>query len=64
MGKKLLIACGTGNYDHLPELQLPGIKQTVDSVAALFIGRLGYSRVLEEVSNDPTSNQLHEKLDE
>jgi WD40 repeat protein len=64
MGKKLLIASGTGNYDHPhPELQLPHIRETVDSVAALFTGRLGYSRVLEEISNDPTSDDLHKELD-
>src|ERR1039458_4449124 len=64
MGKKILIAAGTAHYDHLPaDLQRPGLTKVVESVAGLFTGDLGYTRVLEEISNDPTSSDLVRALD-
>lgn len=64
MVNKLIIAAGTARYDHLPpQLQRPELTQVVASVAALFTGTLGYSRVLEEIGSDPTSDDLVKKLD-
>jgi WD40 repeat protein len=64
MGKKLLIAAGTARYDHLPtDLQRPQLTQVVEDVAQLFTGKLGYERVLTEISRDPTSDNFRKKLD-
>lgn len=64
MVNKLIIAAGTAHYDHLPpQLQRPDLTQVVDSVATLFTNTLGYSRVLEEIGSDPTSDDLVKKLD-
>jgi WD40 repeat protein len=64
MGKKLIIAVGTSRYDHLPpDLQRPQLNGVVDSVVGLFTGKLGYERVLEDISSDPASDQLSTKLD-
>lgn len=64
MGKKLLIAIGTGHYDKLPQyMQRPQLKKVVDSITQLFTGCLGYNRVLEEIGTDPTSQELSNTID-
>jgi WD40 repeat protein len=62
---RLLIAAGTGRYDYLSQdLQRPQLHGVVESVARVFTDpRMGYVRVLEDVSNDPTSEQLRKQLD-
>ena len=65
MARKFLIAAGTGKYDHLPsDLQRPTLKTVVDSIATLFTEKLGYERVLLDVSTDPTSDEFRIRLDD
>jgi hypothetical protein len=65
MGNKILIAAGTGDYDNLPpHLQRPELTQVVESIAEFFTSsKMGYTRVLREISKDPTSDALVKKLD-
>jgi hypothetical protein len=64
MGSRILIAAGTGDYDHLaPALQRPGLAKVVEKVAELCTTKMGYTRVLQEISKDPTSDALVKKLD-
>ena len=66
MGRKILIASGTANYENLgPDLQRPELAQVVESIAELFnSSKMGYTRVLQEISSNPTSAALVDGLDE
>jgi WD40 repeat protein len=65
MGSRILIASGTGQYDHLaPELQRPELVAVIEKVVDLFTGKMGYTRALQEISSNPSSVALVDKLDE
>lgn len=62
-GRRFLIAAGTACYQNLPEdEQLPGVEEAVRLVAELFTGKLGYERVLPDLSVSPTADQLRRGL--
>jgi WD40 repeat protein len=55
---RFLIAAGTARYDHLPEeRQLPSVAGDLRLIVDCF-ARLGYQRVLAEVSENPTTTQF------
>ena len=61
-GRRFLIVAGTAHYTFLtPEEQLPSVPEDLQRMVALFTER-GYSQVLPELSNDPSSWDLHTKL--
>ena len=63
MTNKIIIASGTSHYDHLPEdLQRPQLAEVVSAIASLF-KELGYTRTLEEISEDPTAVSFQKTLD-
>jgi|GEM_PF-5259502 len=64
MTNKIIIASGTSHYDHLPkDLQRPQLAEVVSAIASLFTEELGYTRALEEISEDPTSVSFQKTLD-
>lgn len=63
-GKRYLIAAGTARYDHLAEdLQLPSVPADLARIVACFTA-LGYARVLPELGEDPTADQMRQSLGE
>ena len=62
-GHRFLIAAGTASYDYLDESDwLSAVPTEVERIVELFCNRLGYERVLAELSANPTSNQLRTAL--
>ncbi len=60
-----LIAAGTARYDELPdEDQLPSVERDLELIEDLFVGQLGYERVLRELGRSPTSVQLRTGLED
>lgn len=60
--RQYLIAAGCASYKHLPEeVQLPSVRDDLRLVSDFF-SRAGYERVLPELGEDPTSEQLTTSL--
>jgi WD40 repeat protein len=58
--RRWLIAAGTARYDSLEQEDwLPSVAEDLEQIVGLFCGRLGYQRVLAEVSFNPTRAALH-----
>ncbi|MFD5944815.1 caspase family protein [Streptomyces collinus] len=62
-GRRFLISVGVGVYKDSGVPGLPGAVTDADRVAAL-LAPMGYTRVLEDLSRNPSRNALVEGLDE
>ncbi|MFI8891212.1 caspase family protein [Streptomyces paradoxus] len=62
-GRRFLISVGVGVYKDSGVPDLPGAVTDADRVAAL-LAPMGYTRVLEDLSRNPSRNALVEGLDE
>ncbi|MZF84861.1 caspase family protein [Streptomyces sp. SID5643] len=62
-GRRFLISVGVGVYKDSGVPDLPGAVPDADRVAAL-LAPMGYTRVLEDLSRNPSRNALVEGLDE
>jgi WD40 repeat protein len=61
--RRYLIAAGTSHYKNLgADCELPAVKDDIRRIVELFTARLGYQRVLPELENDPTTEQLRSAL--
>jgi hypothetical protein len=61
--RRFLIAAGTQRYDHLAEEDwLNTVPRDLEQVVELFCGQLGYQRVLDELGESPTSDQLRHSI--
>jgi hypothetical protein len=61
--RRFFIGAGTAHYDHLAKADwLPGDLESVpgdlERLTGLFCGQLGYTQVLAELGDNPTSQQL------
>lgn len=64
MTNRLLIAAGTAKYRLLDEtMQRPQLTASVETLARAFTDKLGYTRVLSDISLNPTSRELVTHLD-
>ena len=62
MDRRFLIAAGTARYDHLREdEQLPSVCDDLTRLVGCF-ERCGYERVLAELGNNPSANELRQAL--
>ncbi|QHS63445.1 caspase family protein [Chitinophaga agri] len=63
--KKILIAAGTARYAYLPDHeQRPQLTEVVAKIKAAFSKDMHYELALEHISNNPSSNQLRDELDD
>ncbi|MGA5203829.1 caspase family protein [Streptomyces variegatus] len=62
-GRRFLISVGVGAYKDSGIPGLPGAVTDADRVAAL-LAPMGYTRVLEDLSRNPSRNELVQGLDE
>jgi WD40 repeat protein len=61
--RRFLIAAGTARYDHLAEEDwLGSVPGDLERLVGLFCGQLGYTQVLAELGDNPTSQQLRGTL--
>ena len=66
MGSRILIACGDRRLrlSPFPPTAGPELAEVVEKVAELFTSKMGYTRVLREISKNPTSGTLVNELDD
>jgi hypothetical protein len=63
MGRRYLIAAGTSHYPDIEKGDLPAVPDDIQRIVdCLTHKKLGYTRVLPELAQDPTSNQLRAAL--
>lgn len=63
--KKILIAAGTAQYDYLPQHeQRPQLTAVVAKIKAAFSKDMQYELALENISDNPSSDQLRDELDD
>jgi hypothetical protein len=61
--RRFFIAAGTARYDHLAEADwLASVPGDLERLAGLFCGQLGYTQVLAQLGDNPTSQQLRSTL--
>jgi uncharacterized caspase-like protein len=62
--RRFLIAAGTARYDYLPKkAQLPAVEDDLRLIVEIFTRKLGYKRVLHDLGNNPTTEQLRTRLE-